>query len=134
MATLHGLLTSPSDAPRAPTLGPVPKAILQVEGVPIEALVDTGAPVSIVNLNFLLSTLAKNKKPEQSPAEWHTEVEKRLEPPSVTNLRSYGGGELKLARQIKVSLSRVGGKTIDAVLQVQSNAPVDLLGLGTARN
>ena len=130
MATLHGLLTSPSNAPRAPTLGPVPKAILQVEGVPIEALVDTGAPVSIVNLNFLLSALAKNKKPEQSPAEWRTEVEKRLEPPSFTNLRSYGGGELKLARQIKVSLSRVGGKMIDAVLQVQSNAPVDLL-LGT---
>ena len=53
-----------------------------------------------------------------------------MEPPSFTNLRNYGGGELKLARQSKVSLSRVGGKTIDAVLQVQSNAPVDLL-LGT---
>ena len=130
MATLHGLLTSSSDAPRTPTLGPVPKAILQVEGVPVEALVDTGAPVSIINLNFLLAALAKNRKPEQSPAEWRTEVEKRLEQPSFTNLQNYGGGELKLARQIRVSLSRVGGKTIEAVLQVQSNAPVDLL-LGT---
>ena len=109
MATLHGLLTSPSDAPRTPTLGPVPKAILQVEGVPVEALVDTGAPVSIINLNFLLAALAKNRKPEQSPAEWRTEVEKHLEQPSFTKLQNYGGGELKLARQIRVSLSRVGG-------------------------
>ena len=127
MATLYGLLTSPSDVPRTPTLGPVPKVMLQVEGVP---LVDTGAPVSIINLNFLLSALAKNRKPEQSPAEWRTEVERRLEQPSFVNLQNYGGGELKLARQIRVSLSRVGGKTIEAVLQVQNNAPVDLL-LGT---
>ena len=35
-----------------------------------------------------------------------------------------------MARQIKVSISRVGGKPIEAVLQVQTNAPVDLL-LGT---
>ena len=126
MSTLHGLLTSPSDAPQTPTLGPVPKAILQVAGVPA---VDTAAPVSI-NLNFLLAALAKNRKPEQSPAEWRTEVEKRLKQPSFTNLQNYGGGELKLARQIRVSLSRVGGQTIEAVLQVQSNAPVDFL-LGT---
>ena len=37
-ATLLGLLTSSSDTPRAPMVGSVPKAI---EGVPIEALVDT---------------------------------------------------------------------------------------------
>ena len=62
MVTLYG--PSPSDAPRTLTLGPVPKAILQVEGVPVEALVDIGAPVSIINLNFLLTALAKNRKPE----------------------------------------------------------------------
>ena len=43
---------------------------------------------------------------------------------------NYGGGQLKLSRQIRVALSRVGGKTIEAVLQVQHNAPVDFL-LGT---
>ena len=91
---------------------------------------DTGVPVSIVNLKFLLAALAKNKNPEQSPEEWCDEVEKRLEQPSFTNLQNYGGGKLKLARQIKVSISRVGDKPIEAVLQVQTNAPVDLL-LGT---
>lgn len=45
MATLNGLLTSHSDAPRAPrapTFGPVPKAKL------LEEAVDTGVPVSFV--------------------------------------------------------------------------------------
>ena len=93
----------------------------------MEALVDTGAPVSIVNLKFLLAALDKNKNPEQSPEEWHEEVEKHLEQPSFTNLQNYGGGKLKLARQIKVSISRVGAKPIEAVLQVQTNAPADLL-------
>ena len=104
MATLHGLITSPSDALRTPTLGPVPKVTLQVEGVPVETLVDTGAPFFITNLNFFLAALAKNKKPEQSPAEWRTEVEKRLEQPSLTNLRDYGG-ELKLAREMSAAIT-----------------------------
>ena len=52
--------------------------MLQIEGVSVEALVDTGAPVSIVNLKFLLVALAKNKNQEQSPEEWREEVEKRL--------------------------------------------------------
>ena len=86
---------------------------------------DTRASVSIINLNFLL-VLAKNRKPEQSPADWCTEVEKCLEQPSFTSIENYGGGELKLAGQIRVPLSRIGGKTIEALLQVQRNAPVDV--------
>ena len=63
-ATLHGLF-SPShpDTPQIPKLGPVPKAMLEVEGVSVEALVDTGAPASIVDLNFILNALAKKKRP-----------------------------------------------------------------------
>lgn len=51
--TRHSLKTTPSDAPQTATLGPVPKAMLQVEGVHVEALVDNGAPVSIINLILL---------------------------------------------------------------------------------
>ena len=128
-ATLHGLSPTHPDTPQIPKLGPVPKVMLEVEGVPVEALVDTGAPASIVDLNFILNALAKKKKPEQSPSEWRAAVEKRLEQPSL-GLQNYGGGELKLCRQIRVSVSRVGGKNVEAVLQVQNNAPVNLL-LGT---
>ena len=35
-------------------------------------------------------------------------MEKRLEQPSL-GLQNYGGGELKLCRQVRVSVSRVGG-------------------------
>ena len=96
-----------------------------MEGVPVEALVDPGAPVSIIN-NFLLTVLAKNKNPQQSPTEWLTEVEKRLQQPSFTNLQIMVQIDLT-DPSVSISSWR---KTIEAVLQVLSNAPVNLL-LGT---
>ena len=65
MAYLHGLLTSPSDASSTPTLDPALKADTTGEIIPLEALVDTGTPNH--NLNFLLTVLAKNRKPKQIP-------------------------------------------------------------------
>ena len=55
-------------------------------------------------------------------------MELRLKP-STLDLQSYGGGRLNLVRQLTVTLS-TPGHTVEAVIQVQSGAPVDLL-LGT---
>jgi len=40
-----------------------------LEGVETEALLDTGSPVTIVSLPFLLEALAKQKREEPSPDE-----------------------------------------------------------------
>ena len=42
------------------TLGPTLTVQVNFEGVPVKALVDTGSPVTIVSLDFLLHTLAKS--------------------------------------------------------------------------
>ena len=44
-------------------------------------------------------------------------------------LQNYGGDKLPLIRQIQVNLSK-SGKQVDAIIQVQHDAPVGLL-LGT---
>ena len=109
-------------------LGPVVTAEVLLEGESVSALVDTGSPVTIVSLECIVKTLARKRCPEQSPAQWRREVEKRLEPPTLP-LRSYGGNELNLVKQIQVTLSRAGF-SVTSVVQVHGGALVDLL-LGT---
>ena len=58
------------------------------EGRPVQALLDTGSPVTIVSLEFLLQTLAKQRPASQTVAEWQIAVKAMLQPPSVT-LQSY---------------------------------------------
>ena len=94
----------------------------------MSALVDTGSPVTIVSLECIVKTLAKKRQAEQSPTQWRSEIEERLEPPTLP-LQSYGGSELNLVKQIRVTLSRAGF-SVTSVVQVHSGAPVDLL-LGT---
>ena len=55
-------------------------------------------------------------------------MEKQLLPPSVP-LRNYGGGELNIVREIKVTLARLSF-SVEATIQVHAGAPVYLL-LGT---
>ena len=109
-------------------LGPSLTTEVKLEGVSVKALVDTGSPSTIVSLKFLVDALAKQKKSDESPAQWRKRVEQRLEPPGP-RLKSYGGEKLNTVCQIKVSLSR-GEHSAECVAQVQSGAPVDLL-LGT---
>ena len=47
-------------------LGPVPTAEVMLEGEPVVALLDTGSPVTLVSLEFLLQVLAKRKPHEQT--------------------------------------------------------------------
>ena len=114
--------------PREVQLGPVLTVVVQMEGVPVRALIDTGSPATIVDLEFLVNALAKTRESDQSPPEWMAAVEKRFQPPGLP-LKSYGGHKLNLVGQLQVTLTR-GNHTTDAVIQVQKDAPVQLL-LGT---
>ena len=75
-------------------LGPVLKAMVTVEGELVEALLDTGSPVTIIQLEALLDVLAKQLRPGQTPSQWRTKVDFRLEPTSLI-LQNYSGDNLK---------------------------------------
>ena len=84
--------------------------------------------MSIVSLEKLLDALARTRPPGQTPEEWKKEMQSRFVPPSVV-LKNYGGGELSIVGQIEALVTRADFK-INAVLQAQSNASVDML-IGT---
>ena len=92
-ATMHGL-TSANQKPGL-KLGPTLTTEVEIEGVPVQALLDTGSPATIVSLNLLLEVLASQRPKSQSPTDWRAEVEKRLEP-SMVALQNYGGDQLPL--------------------------------------
>ena len=119
---LHGIEVEPRE------VGPVLTVEVQMEGVPVRALIDTGSPATIIDLEFLVNALAKKHESDQSPPEWMAAVEKQFQPSGLP-LKSYGGHKLNLVCQLQVTLTR-GNHTTDAVIQVQKDAPVELL-LGT---
>ena len=127
MATMHGIKPSRETVTQA-TLGPTPTSDVCLNGSLVSALLDTGSPISIVSLDFSLKVAAKDRTPEQSPADWGKATRGRLQPTTVS-LRSYGGGELAIVSQVQCRITREGYQ-VDTLLQVQKEAPVSLL-LGT---
>ena len=125
-ATMHSII--PTAENTSAELGPVLTTKLSLEGSPVNALLDTGSPVTIVSLEFLLQALAKQRKPEQSPSSWKAEVERRWEESSIP-LQSYGGERLNNVKQMKVTISR-GDTTVNTIVQIHNDAPVPLL-IGT---
>ena len=87
---------------------------------------DTGSPVSIVSLEFIVNALAKLRTEDQTPQKWIALVKKRLEP-STINMWNYGGGPLQFTRQLKAKVSLPGQEVVEGYLQVKSKAPVELL-------
>ena len=86
--TMHGVTSvDPVDNVK---LGPVLTSTVEVEGEPVEALLDTGSPVTIISWEWLLQLLAKKRLEGRSPSEWKAEAEKRLEPTTVV-LKNYSG-------------------------------------------
>ena len=63
-ASMHMLLTKGDN--QDVRLGPTVSAAVLFEGTSVSALLDTGAPVSIISLGFLLEVL---KKQDQTPAD-----------------------------------------------------------------
>ena len=107
------------------TLGPTLAKEVLFEGVPVRALLDTGSPVTIMSLSFLLKALTQQRTKEQTPAEWEEAVKLRLSPPTLT-LQNYGGDELSIVRQLTAVISRKD-HSCEATVLVQKNAPLDLL-------
>ena len=54
---MHGVTTSDVSG----KLGPVLTLIVEVQGEPVEALIDIGSPVTIVSLEWLLQLLVKQR-------------------------------------------------------------------------
>ena len=123
---MHTITLQESDV--GTQLGPTLTSEVQFEGCPVKALLDTGSPSTIVVLDFLLETLAKQKKPEETPREWRARVEQKMEPPTIP-LCSYGRQKLNILCQITVDIIR-GNHKVTAKVQVQKGAPVALL-IGT---
>ena len=94
----------------------------------MKALLDTGSPATIISLDHIVEVLAAQRSSDQMPEQWKEAIKKRLEP-YILKLQSYGGGQLDLIRQIRLTLS-LGRYKVHAILQVQKDAPVGLL-LGT---
>ena len=96
--------------------------------MPVKVLLDTGSPISITFLEFFLKACVQSQKINESLEEWERAVKQWLQQPT-TALRSYGGGESNIVSQVKCCVSR-DNFIVETVLQVQKQAPVDLL-LGT---
>ena len=125
-ATLHSLSSSHFDP--SSSLGPTLTSKVILEDVSVDALLDTGSPVTIASLNFIVKALAARKPASQTKEEWKADVRKRIEK-STMKLHNYGGDELSLTGQMKTFISR-GQWMVEAVIQVQTKASVDLL-IGT---
>ena len=104
---------------------PIDNAVVELEGVKTEALLDTGSPATIVSLDFLISARLSQKPVEQNQEEWEEDFKKTVQSP----LQSYGGKRIFTVGQTEVTIRR-GEYSVTATVQVQSDAPVPLL-IGT---
>ena len=78
--TMHGI-TCPEQL--GVKLGLAPTVEIMFEGTTVQALLDTGSPVTIVSAKFLFEALAKHRLPEQTIEEWKHSVRQRLQYSSV---------------------------------------------------
>jgi len=113
-------------------LGPTPKIPVTVEGIEVEALVDTGCPATIISKTLCHQILDGGHNQENPAAlgEHRCQMEKKLHlnEPSL-QLHAYCGSQLSIGAEITVNL-KAGEYQANAVVLVQENTPVDLL-LGT---
>ena len=99
-----------------------------VNGVPTQALVDTGSPATIISLDFVIDIFTKERKKEQTPAQWKEATWKRFSQPAIL-LRAYSGHKLNIMVQVSLRLTH-GSRTVEAMVLVQEGAPNEFL-LGT---
>ena len=125
-ATLWVVKTTPDhEKEKKRLLGLTLSAVVKFEGTEVQVLLDTGSPVTIVPLGFLLKILVKRKKKEQDAWEWKEEVRRRLSPSELV-LRNYGGGELNVIKQMTATIRR-GEHECETTVLVQKGSPLDLL-------
>ena len=73
-----------------PLQGPIVEAEIYLEGHPTKALIDTGPPISIVSIDFLLQVFNRNRPEGTNKEDWASSVKDRLKPPRMT-VRNFGG-------------------------------------------
>ena len=100
--TLHGI--RPPQGTDKAVLGPTITREIELEGNTVQALLDTGSPVTIASLEWLLQALAKKCPSTQGVDAWEEEVKAHLAPPSVC-LQGYGGTQLNIIGQIHCQIS-----------------------------
>ena len=127
LVTLHEI-TSSTEVTKG-IMGPSHTTTIEVVGHPAKALIDTGSLVTIISLQFLISTLVGNLQTTEQNKDVTRELVKKRLMPTQFCLRSYSGTKLPIVKQTQVQLTR-GPFNVSAVIQVQDNAPEVLL-LGT---
>ena len=66
-AMMYGMAVSQPGS--SSMLGPTVLVEMEVNRVPVKALVDTGSPATIIALDWVLSVLAQERQRDQTPAE-----------------------------------------------------------------
>ena len=74
-------------------LGPVIRTQVELEGHPTEALLDTGSPVTIASLEYVIKVLLEQKPEGQTQNGWEEK------PPDIT-LQNYGGDKINVVGQM----------------------------------
>ena len=83
-----------------------------MNGIPVQALIDTGSPATMILLDFALCVLTEGKKEGKVPSQWKEETASSARsaaftPPGVT-LNSYGEQRLSVIAQVPLCLSQGG--------------------------
>ena len=125
---LHGSQDNPEEGKKMgrPIQGPIVEAEIYLEGHPTKALIDTGSPISIVSIDFLLQVLNRNRP--EGTSNWAHSIKDKLQPPRMT-VRNFGGGEVNVICQCAVSLA-YGEHSCDATVLIQKGVSQGVL-LGT---
>ena len=106
--------------------GPRVEKEVVLEGHRTQALIDTGSPVTIVDLKHWLQ-LWKNNRANSDP-EWLKKAREAIREPEL-QVRAYGEAEIEILGSTEVSL-RLGESELKITILLQEKAPQDLL-IGT---
>ena len=110
-----------------PRLGPTLTVQLIVDDIPVNAVLDTGCPATIISRNLCQRIMGGGHC--LSMAQLEERVNQQLSPPEVL-LRAYCGNRLSIGAQVKVCISATGGQAVEAIVLVQKDAQFNML-LGT---
>ena len=107
----------PKGEAQGPVLGPTVSVEVLQEGQMVNALVDTGSPITIASIDCLLDVFEKLRTPNQTLEEWQQEVKDRFQTVSLS-VNNYDGDEVNIIGQLPVSL-KLGDKECCAIILVQ---------------
>ena len=111
-------------------LGPTLSLTVKLDGIPVEALIDTGCPATIISREICRKILDKEREEAQplSLEQWKEKAAKRLKQPSLL-LKAYCGTELSIGAEIAVQVA-TPHHAVNSIVLVQKDTPVHML-LGT---